>query len=378
MTIRIATFNAENLFQRPKAFGLADEERRKKILEDFATLVSLLDRDPYTAPDKRKIAALLEEHTYNSTRAEPRSIIVNEPRGGAKLHTTSKGADDRTVVEVIANGRSSWAGWAELERGDIRRIAVENTARVIAEVDADILLTVEVEDRLTLDRFNTQILNTEILGASSGARPYPYNLLVDGNDSRGIDVGILSRFPVRSVRSHIFDGTEKGGDPVFSRDCPEFEIELPGGDSLWVLGNHLKSKGFGTAKENDEKRLKQAKEVRKIYREALKRSAHVVVAGDLNDFFDSPPIMALRRAGLKEAMTHRSYEGTPGTHGTGNSPEQKLDYLMFSPELWARVQGVDVERRGGWAPRTFESFETVTSKITRASDHAALFADLDL
>ncbi|MFE7760721.1 endonuclease/exonuclease/phosphatase family protein [Streptomyces sp. NPDC057438] len=378
MTIRIATFNAENLFQRPKAFGLADEERRRKILQDFAELVSLLDRDPYTAADKRKIAGLLEEHTYNSTRAEPRSIVVNEPRGGAKLHTTSKGADERTVVKIIAGGRSGWAGWAELERGDIRRTAVENTARVIAAVDADILLTVEVEDRLTLDRFNRQILNEEVLGAGSGARPYPFNLLVDGNDSRGIDVGVLSRFPVRSVRSHIFDGTERGGDPIFSRDCPEFEIGLPGGDSLWILGNHFKSQGFGPAEENDEKRLNQARQVRKIYREALKRSAHVVVAGDLNDSLGSPPIMALRRAGLKEAMTHGSYEGTPGTHGTGNLPEQKLDYLMFSPQLWPRVRAVRVERRGGWAPRTFDSFETVTSKITRASDHAALFADLDL
>jgi endonuclease/exonuclease/phosphatase family metal-dependent hydrolase len=378
MTVRIATFNAENLFRRPRAFGLDDEELSRRILEDFAALVSLLDRDPYTTADKRKIAALLEEHAYNSTRTRPRAILVNEPRGGAKLHTTSKDESGRTVVKVIAGGRSSWAGWAELVRDDLNRPAVENTARVIAEVDADILLTVEVEDRLTLDRFNTQVLNTEILGTASGARPYPYNLLIDGNDSRGIDVGILSRFPIRSVRSHIFDGTEKGGEPVFSRDCPEFEIELPGGDSLWILGNHFKSQGFGSAKQNDEKRLNQARQVRKIYREALRRSPHVVVAGDLNDSLDSPPIMALRRAGLREAMTHKSYQGTPGTHGTGNLPDQKLDYLMFSPTLWPKVQKVNVERRGGWAPNTFDSFETVTSKITRASDHAALFADLDL
>ncbi|MCC9704319.1 hypothetical protein E4N62_02965 [Streptomyces sp. MNU76] len=68
----------------------------------------------------------------------------------------------------------------------------------------------------------------------------------------------------------------------------------------------------------------------------------------------------------------------PGTHGTGKRDEQKLGYLMFSPDLWDRVAHVGVERRGIWAPRTFEPFTTVTSKRNQASDHAAPFADLDL
>ena len=104
-----------------------------------------------------------------------------------------------------------------------------------------------------------------------------------------------------------------------------------------------------------------------------------MVAGDLNDFLASPPIKLLLDAGLREAMTHESYGANPpGTHGTGKRDEQKLDYLMFSPELWELVTNVGVERRGVWAPRTFPSFATVTSKADQASDHAALFADLDL
>ncbi|MFM9595204.1 hypothetical protein ACKI1J_38140 [Streptomyces scabiei] len=68
----------------------------------------------------------------------------------------------------------------------------------------------------------------------------------------------------------------------------------------------------------------------------------------------------------------------PGAHGAGKRDEQKLDYLLFSPELWGRVTRVGVERRGIWAPRTFVPFPTVTSKADQASDHGALFADLDL
>lgn len=77
-------------------------------------------------------------------------------------------------------------------------------------------------------------------------------------------------------------------------------------------------------------------------------------------------------------MSHPSYRGAPGTHGTGNSESQKLDYVMLPPPLWEQVQHVEVERRGVWAPSTIKSFDTVTSKWNRASDHAALYVDLDL
>lgn len=370
MTLRIATFNSENLFRRPRVFRLDDAERREEILGDFNELVGLLDKGIYEEDDKRRIAELIVKHDAHDPASDSRPFSVNQPRGGAKLYTVSP--SDPPVVKIVAKGRSKWAGWAELERGDLGWEAVANTARVIAEVNADILLTVEVEDRLTLDRFNTQVL-----GGAMGHEPYPYNLLVDGNDNRGIDVGILSRFPITSVRSHIFDVGESG-TRVFSRDCPEFEIEV-GGEPLWILGNHFKSKGFGKASENDKRRKAQAVRVKEIYEDALKRSSRVIVAGDLNDSMASAPIRLLLDAGLREAMTHDSYgDRPPGTHGTGKRDEQKLDYLMFSPELWPRVREVGVERRGIWAPRTFESFHTVTSKTDQASDHAALFADVDL
>jgi hypothetical protein len=78
--------------------------------------------------------------------------------------------------------------------------------------------------------------------------PFRTNMLVDGNDARGIDVGCFSQVPILSVRSHV-DMPTPGADPatpVFSRDCPEFEIPLPGGNTLILLGNHLKSQGYGS------------------------------------------------------------------------------------------------------------------------------------
>ncbi|MEU7901677.1 endonuclease/exonuclease/phosphatase family protein [Actinoplanes sp. NPDC049118] len=122
----------------------------------------------------------------------------------------------------------------------------------------------------------------------------------------------------------------------------------------------------------------QATRVAEIYTAACERSAHVIVAGDLNDSADSAPIRLLTAAGLRDSMSHDAYDGPPGTYKSGRSANQKLDYLMLSPGLWQHVRAVGVERRGIWAPRSIEPFPSVTSHTTQASDHGALYADLSI
>ncbi|KUL21558.1 endonuclease/exonuclease/phosphatase family protein [Streptomyces regalis] len=370
MSVRIATFNMENVFRRPTAFRLSDPAKREEIISDFAKLVSLLDLPVYQPGDKEEIARLIEKHrAYAVDPKNPPPIYVNQSRPGkdSGLFKTT-GSGNKTQVEVTAKGRAAWAGWAELGQDDLDMDVVRNTGRVVSEVDADILLAVEVEDRLTLERFNTQVL-----AGALGRRPYPYALLIDGNDPRGIDIGILSRHPITSARTHLFDtDPERPDRRLFSRDCPEYEIELDG-TPLVVLGNHLKSK----FRDDPELRLAQTKRVAEIYRAALERTSHVVVAGDLNDVPNSEAVAVLRDTDLRDVMDHRSYHGDPGTHGDCNSEDDKLDYLMLPPSLWPEVQHVGLETRGIFA-KSIKSFDTVTSKTNAASDHAALYVDLDL
>ncbi|GHG46527.1 endonuclease/exonuclease/phosphatase family protein [Streptomyces griseocarneus] len=365
MSIRIATFNAENLFRRPVVFGIEDDAKRNKVLDDFRKLVEILEKDEYSDKNKADIIEILLAHSVDvSQEISTQTILVNEPKGMARL---LKGEGRNIQVRAEVTGRPSWVGWAELDRKDLTLDALQNTAKVIAEVNADILLTVEVEDRLTLHRFNQQVLHGQI-----GAPAYPFNLLIDGNDIRGIDVGILSRHPITSIRSHIFD-KENVQDlfPIFSRDCPEFEIDIDG-EPLWLLGNHFKSKRGGGGAE---KRKQQGKRAAKIYQEALGRSDRVVVAGDLNDTPDSEALKPLLNAGLQDAMTHGGYQGPPGTHGECKAAD-KIDYLMFSPELFGKVTRARVETRG--IAESAVTFDSVHGPQDQASDHAALFADLDL
>jgi endonuclease/exonuclease/phosphatase family metal-dependent hydrolase len=303
----------------------------------YCSLELFLAESCYTLPVKKQIKKILEKYEFDNRDERDRPFEIVQVR--KRLYMVRKSSQQ---LEVVADGRSDWVGWVELGREEINGEAVLNTGRAISEVNADIQCVVEVENRITLDRFNQQVL-----AKIPDFLPFQHNLLVDGNDARGIDIGLLSRYPIISVRSHIDDG---GSDHIFNRDCPEFEVALPDGNSLWILGNHFKSKGNGSFSENNLRRRRQATQVARIYKAALQRSDLVIVLGDLNDSPDSWPLQPLLHGtDLEEVMMHPSYQGLPGTYGTGRSIRQKLDYILLSPALWRRVQNVGVERRSVYA-----------------------------
>lgn len=100
----------------------------------------------------------------------------------------------------------------------------------------DILCLQEIESLIALRTFNEKHLGSH----------YKRALLVDSRDFRQIDVGILTNLEILSVRSHVDELDPKRDDPerpfLFSRDCLEVELALPGNRRLTVFINHLKSK----------------------------------------------------------------------------------------------------------------------------------------
>ncbi|HYN25891.1 MAG TPA: endonuclease/exonuclease/phosphatase family protein, partial [Pyrinomonadaceae bacterium] len=272
-------------------------------------------------------------------------------------------------VEVVADGRADWVGWFELLREDVKWAATFNTGRVINEIRPDILITVEVENRPTLDRFNEQVLGSEF------NFKYPHFMVIDGNDQRGIDLGILSNYPIAEIRSHV-DDLMPNSERLFSRDCPEFDIILSG-ERLVVLPNHLKSKRNGNDQASMDKREAQAKGAHDIAVSALSRSPFVLLGGDLNDTPDSVPLASLFTDGFQDVMSHPNYPvDRPGTYQTG-LPNHKLDYLIMSPQLRAKLQNTGIERRGSYHPSTWQAFDTVTKASEEASDHHLVWADFD-
>jgi endonuclease/exonuclease/phosphatase family metal-dependent hydrolase len=282
-------------------------------------------------------------------------------------------------VTLVAAGRSDWVGWVELKVVAVNERATENTARVLAEVDADVVTVVEADDRPGLQLFNETML------PAVGGTAYEQVMVVEGNDTRGIDVGLMARGSYRlvQIRTHVFDTDDQG--TVFSRDCCEYHLDTPLGTRLVVLANHFKSKGFGSPGDpvGARRRTRQASRVAEIYRSLVDEGVeHIAVTGDLNDDPSSASLaVLLETPDLTDASEHPAFDWNHrrGTYGSGNEKD-KIDYLLMSEPLFARVSGGGVFRKGVWhGNRTrdpWELFPTLTSEVEAASDHAALYADL--
>jgi endonuclease/exonuclease/phosphatase family metal-dependent hydrolase len=372
MKIRIATYNVNNLFRRANVFELQGmNPQAAQILADIAQLEGLLSQASYAGATGNQIVALLNKYEYDSVTGKPKEnpwFFVNEVR--QKLYRKDNGASS---VVLVAKGRNDWLGWIELKRDTTNAEALANTGRVVQKVKPDVLCLVEVEDRLAMDRFNGRVLRPAGVA-------FDHDLLVDGNDPRGIDLGLYSQFPIRSVRSHIDEPDPVTKPfPLFSRDCPEYEVELGGGKTLWMLCNHFKSK-LGSPTTSNAKRKRQADKVKSLLNRFNLATDHVVVCGDLNDTPNSAPLTnLLSKPKLHDVLASPLLNGPRWTYQDG---KDQIDYLLVSEALHNKLTAVGIERRGIFHKTSFNNqfphFPQVKDKVTQASDHAAVWADFNL
>jgi endonuclease/exonuclease/phosphatase family metal-dependent hydrolase len=369
--VRIACYNVENLFNRARVLEQPTWSAGRPALEAYEQICKLLEEPEYTAEIRIGILRLLRrlglergDSAKFARLRQNRGRLVKRPRNGP--------------VEIVAGGRGDWIGWVELTTDRVDEQAMLNTARVIHDVSADILGVIEAENRIALKRFTDASL-------LEGGRPrYPHVMVVDGNDERGIDVGVLATadYPLIGQRSHVDDTDAEGR--IFSRDCPEYHFRAPTGHRLVVLVNHLKSKGYGGKVASDAIRRRQARRIAEIYHDVTRDGLlDVAVVGDLNDTPDSDPLAPLlRETDLRDISSHSAFDdgGRPGTYANC-TPSTKIDYVLLSPTLYARVTGGGIFRKGVWGGRRgilWPIYDTMTKAVHAGSDHAAIYADIDL
>lgn len=361
MKIKIATFNVENLFSRPKAMNLDNPDIGAVKLRAIAELQDALDEEVY---DKPLIAAKAEEaHGY---------FTINKTRGRNPISYNK----ETKKYRVNVNGRSEWDGFVELSRDGFTFETVQNTGALLRKLGADILGLCEVEDAWALRRFRTDQLPQAKLR---------YDLVVDGNDPRGIDVGLLSRFPLGCIRTHAHETMPNSNERLFSRDCLEVAIDIGARQPLTLMQNHFKSK-LGAEGESNDRRQAQASRVKAILEERYDLDRDwVVISGDFNDTPDSSALQPLLSLpGLTDVLTLKD-QGPDGIwtyYYSRDKAKNQIDYILVSKALLPFIKDAGVERRGiaGIAELTdgrVQPLPGVTSWRNAASDHAAVWAELD-
>ena len=232
--------------------------------------------------------------------------------------------------------------------------------RVLSVLDADVIGLMEVETLGVLTRLNSTL----------GDRAYAEAILLEGNDpERGIDVALLSRFPVLQTVSHAADTYEADAgrnECVFSRDCLECHLRLPSGQTLILLVNHFKSKRGGEL-ETEPLRKAQATRVHEIAESLRAKYPLVAVIGDLNDTPLSQSLQPLLSGPLTDLLAG-DIPLSSNYSFVYRGQTERIDYLLASQELAARfVPNSALLLHDGWARRASDHAPArVTFSLTEA------------
>jgi len=341
---------------------------------------------------------------------------------------------DRTLslyeVRDEAEYRALESARAIAETDDTR----QHSALAIAATRADILCLQEVDSIEALNAFEYGYL-FKMVGAG-----YRHKYTTSGNDSRGIDVGIMMRDetadgqPIEFVRmtshAHVtYDDfglhtpelaamREEPYERIFRRDCLEVDIKV-GGLPLTIYLVHLKSMGGprGDLPGRDASmpvRMAEAKAVRRIIEDRFGKDhagdKRWLICGDMNDYRERVLIGGDAFAGytfdpvqepdsclnvlLADSFAVNLMERRPEldrwtlyhTRGPKERHLCQLDYILASPSLAERnAKAVPEIVRGGQPYRTpfppgqeVPRYPRVGWDRPKASDHCPVVVTLDM
>jgi endonuclease/exonuclease/phosphatase family metal-dependent hydrolase len=305
-------------------------------------------------------------------QAEIGQVPASDP-GGITLTFDQDGFRVRTFMGRLVREKSP---------GDTAEIA----RRLASVMNADVLAVQEVEHIEILKQFNREHLQNL----------YSHIALVEGNDQRLIDVGIMSKLPIGMIVSHqTAVHPDEPTQRVFSRDLLQVEILDHNRDKLFTIYNtHLKSHfvPFGEdpiqgAIDANNRRKQQAETISRIITRAERPNSRFVLAGDMNDPPGSQflsPMLTVDNQPLVNALENPAETRPPKaeTPGQGPGPQtrawthrfnppgpdlpeyQLFDHIWVSQTLAGRCANPTIDRR--------------TNHGGDGSDHDPAWIELDL
>lgn len=267
---------------------------------------------------------------------------------------------------------------------------IEGVAKAIKELNPDILFLQEVEGEASLGNFAEHDLQSQW-------RP----LIIKGNDSRGIHIGVLVKktiplkFEYLSHREEPFS-SENHPDlkKVFSRDFPVLIAKSPtGGEPLFMLaGVHGKSKRSENKQDPESREIRTAQaermvEIIKDYQQKYPGTPFLVL-GDFNaEVHTEPEYEALRSFKVKDVLDLTPGAlpiGDPGriTHtfhpNGGSTKASQLDSILVAPPHDDIVLKAGVYRYKNEDGTLKPIPKTYAEREQNPSDHYPLWTELDL
>ncbi len=370
--MRIATFNIQNLFHRHlDLIEMGYEVKFEVWREEFE---GLLLKEQRTVTDYSRMRELAELLGFHKSSHEPYLSMKNID-GSLYVKSAMK------VKQWKASYLTDWNGWIKLRSVPLSKNAVINKAKVIFDIDADIVLLQEVENRESLAQFN------EAFFKGNQKSNYRRIMHIQGNDATDLGMGILLKegYHIKSVKSFSNERDELG-KLLFNVDFHQYKIKTPNNKTLYILCCQLAGED-----QSDSSRKKQANKVAEVYEGLrLKGKENIVILGTLNVPSYSGSICPIMETGVKDVVTHTSFSVLPdtgadagyfrmGAYRKGVNIRQK-DYLLVSLALFEKIKGCGMNRKGMWPLNKpeWETYDSMKNERDSASDHPLLWAELAL
>ena len=356
--MRLASFNVENLFARAKALDTTTWAEGEPALAAFDRFNTVAARAEYTDQDKADmLAELLTLRSW--CRPRPALRLNPNPFGPGRCcgRTAATSSSHRTTRSRGSSptGRARLVG---LGRADHR------TGRRGRHPDD------REGDHRGRRRRALPGRGREPPRARPSSTPrllgnrYAHGMLIDGNDPRGIDVGLycarrhrhrLDAQPRRRPRP-----ARRPGKSLFSRDCPVYRLRLPGGADLYLLLNHFKSQSFSSGNPDPlavpavRPGARDLRPAARRRRQPRRDPRRLQQGPGHRDPSHHPTLEPLLDPGtpLVDAYDLPGFDVGPRPGSFQScSLRNRLDYILLSPDLAATATGGGVFRKGCGAPR---------------------------
>jgi predicted extracellular nuclease len=192
--------------------------------------------------------------------------------------------------------------------------------------------------------------------------------LIEGTDSRGIDVGYLVRGDQADVAGV---GAHPAPEGLTSRPplLITVTLRIAGSPTVYLLNNHFTSMSGGE-EATEPRRDAQASWNATLVEGILERESEalIVVLGDLNSYYDSPPLDSLREIGLRHV--YELIEPDLPYSYIYQGECETLDHILVTPALYSHLVRVEALHINADYPLA----AAADASPRRASDHDPLIA----
>ncbi|MBF2055578.1 MAG: endonuclease/exonuclease/phosphatase family protein [Candidatus Sericytochromatia bacterium] len=273
-------------------------------------------------------------------------------------------------IRNLFDGVPMPGGSAEKAKPEKELVALGEAMR---HINADVIALQEVENKEVLAQFRDRYIRE--LG-------YREMVLVEANDPRGIDVALISRYPVVDVKSHKdvrFPVPGQQEQQGFSRDLLQVRVQGPNNYLFTAFVVHLKSQHG--AEVADAKRFAEADQINRIVRRFQEQNPkeNVVVLGDFNDVVDAAEIASVvntRISGLGlYDIIHEEFGVQPWVFTYHPQKyRSRIDYILLNQNMKNEYIPRSVQL---YKPRK-EGEQWQQLYFYDASDHIPITIDLDI